>query len=115
MKIVKKSIQENINNVTRFIVLSKSDSYRTGTDKTSIVFSTEDKPGSLYRVLQILNLWDINMSRIESRPTKNSLGKYIFFVDISGHHKDEDLNDALTMIKRKTSFLKLLGSYQLVK
>ena len=115
LNIIKTSIQDNINNVTRFIVLSRKDSEKTGKDKTSIIFSTEDKPGSLYRILQILDLWNINMSRIESRPTKNSLGKYIFFVDINGHHKDEDLNDALTMIRRKTSFFKLLGSYQLIE
>ena len=51
------------------------------------------------------------MSRIESRPAKNKLGKYIFFVDLAGHREDDDLRDALTMVKRKTSFFKLLGSY----
>lgn len=104
-------IQDGSNNFTRFIVAAAGDSVRTGMDKTSIVFSTEDKPGSLYRILDIFNLWDVNMTRIESRPAKNQLGRYIFFVDIMGHRDDSDINDALTMIKKKTSFFKFLGSY----
>ncbi len=106
-----RDIQDNDKNFTRFVVVAMQDGARTGRDKTSIVFSTEDKPGSLYRVLDILNLWDINMSRIESRPAKNQLGRYIFFVDIAGHREDDDLKDAITMIRKKTSFFKLLGSY----
>lgn len=104
-------IQDNDKNFTRFVAVALQDGVKTGRDKTSIVFSTEDKPGSLYRVLDILNLWDINMSRIESRPAKNQLGRYIFFVDIIGHKDDDDLQDAITMIRKKTSFFKLLGSY----
>jgi len=104
-------IQDGENNFTRFVVIANEDNERTGYDKTSIVFSTEDRPGSLYRILDIFNLWDINMTRIESRPAKNQLGRYIFFVDINGHRDDEDIRDALTMVKRKTSFFKFLGSY----
>lgn len=104
-------IHDNENNFTRFVVISKADSPKTGNDKTSIVFSTEDKPGSLYKILDIFNLLDINMTRIESRPAKDRLGRYIFFVDVSGHREDEDLRDAIAMIKRKTSFFKFLGSY----
>lgn len=111
LDVLRQDIQDHDSNFTRFVVLGRSDAERTGNDKTSIVFSTEDKPGSLYRILQIFNLWDINMTRIESRPAKNRLGRYIFFVDLLGHREDDDLRDALTMVKRKTSFLKILGSY----
>jgi prephenate dehydratase len=111
LEVAKADIQDHNNNHTRFIVLGRQDAPRGGNDKTSIVFSTEDKPGSLYRVLDIFNLWDINMARIESRPAKHKLGRYIFFVDLLGHREDGDLRDALTMVKRKTSFLKILGSY----
>jgi prephenate dehydratase len=111
LEVLARNIQDADNNFTRFIVIAKSDSERTGNDKTSIVFSTENRPGSLYRVLDIFNLWDINMTRIESRPAKEQLGMYIFFVDIIGHRDDDDIRDALAMVKRKTSFFKFLGSY----
>jgi len=111
LDVIAHGIQDGDNNFTRFVIVSKEDSHKSGHDKTSIVFSTEDRPGSLYRVLDIFNLWDINMTRIESRPAKNRLGKYIFFVDIEGHREDDDMRDALTMVKRKTSFFKFLGSY----
>lgn len=111
LEILEKNIQDNENNETRFVVLSKKAASKTGKDKTSIVFATEDKPGSLYRILDIFSLWDINLTKIESRPQKNKLGRYIFFVDLEGHIENPDLKDALTMVKRKTSFYKFLGSY----
>lgn len=111
LKILASNIQDAKNNYTRFVVLSKKLKNKTGKDKTSIVFSTENKPGSLYKILDIFSLWDINMTRIESRPAKNELGQYIFFVDIDGHIEDQDVYDALTMIKRKTSFYRFIGSY----
>lgn len=111
LDIIRSSIQDKDNNQTRFVVVSKKDFKRTGADKTSIVFSTEDRPGSLYRILDIFSLWDINMTRIESRPKKNRLGRYIFFVDFIGHREDGDVRDALAMVERKTSFYKFLGSY----
>lgn len=111
LEVLAPKIQDGDNNLTRFVVISKEDSARTGNDKTSIVFSTEDRPGSLYRILDIFNLWDVNMTRIESRPAKNQLGRYIFFVDVMGYKDDENVRDAITMIKRRTSFFKFLGSY----
>ena len=111
LDIARMDIQDNDNNLTRFIIVGRTGTARTGRDKTSIVFSTEDEPGSLYSVLGIFNLWGINLSRIESRPAKNKLGKYIFFVDLIGHSEDGDMKDALTMVKRKTTFFKFLGSY----
>lgn len=111
LEILATNIQDVYTNRTRFVVVSNGDTLKTGSDKTSLVFSTEDKPGSLYGILDIFNLWDINMTRIESRPAKNQLGRYVFFVDIEGHCEDDNVKDALTMIKRKTSFYKFLGSY----
>lgn len=111
LEVLAKDIHDGNKNSTRFVVISKKDTPKTGLDKTSIVFSTDNKPGSLYKILDIFNLWDINMTRIESRPAKNQLGRYIFFVDISGHQEDDEVKDALTMIRKKTSFYKFLGSY----
>jgi prephenate dehydratase len=111
LEIMDRSVQDNKNNMTRFIIISKEEGMKTGDDKTSIVFSTDNKPGSLYRILDIFNLWDINMTRIESRPAKYEFGKYIFIIDIKGHMDDPDIKDALTMVRRKTTFFKLLGSF----
>jgi prephenate dehydratase len=112
LKVIEENIQDNENNVTRFVAISISDCKDiTQENKTSIVFSCEDTPGSLYRILDIFNLWDINLTKIESRPARNQLGKYIFFVDIKGHKDDNDVREALVMVSRKTSFFRMLGSY----
>ncbi len=113
LEVLRRDVQDNDSNTTRFVAISRNDSERTGNDKTSIVFSAEDRPGSLYSVLEIFNIWDINLTKIESRPAKNKLGKYIFFVDMNGHRDDGDIRDALRMVMRKTSFYKLLGSYRI--
>ena len=111
LEIIKSNIQDQDNNHTRFVIVAGEPANSTGNDKTSIVFSTNNTPGSLYRVLDIFSLWDINMTRIESRPSKVMLGQYIFFIDIDGHEQDQDVHDALTMVKRKASWYKHLGSY----
>ncbi|HEY5583540.1 MAG TPA: prephenate dehydratase [Ruminiclostridium sp.] len=111
LEILASNVQDAQNNRTRFVIISKALKMRTGSDKTSIVFSTDNKPGSLYKILDIFSLWDINMTKIESRPAKNVLGQYIFFIDIDGHIEDQDVLDALTMIQRKTSFYRFMGSY----
>lgn len=115
LDILQQGIEDNKSNRTRFVVVAGEDVPPTGNDKTSIVFSVEDKPGNLYRILDIFNLWDINMTRIESRPAKSGLGKYVFFIDIHGHSNDNDVSEALTMVRRKTSFYKFLGSYPCAK
>jgi prephenate dehydratase len=100
-------------NQTRFVVLAKKDHPRTGRDKTSIVFSiAKDRPGGLHDVLGEIAIRNINLTKIESRPSKKALGDYYFFADMQGHRKDTIIAEALADIKRKTSFLKLLGSYR---
>ncbi len=112
LEIIRPNIQDTDNNETRFVVVSKDDHEPTGSDKTSIIFSIyEDKPGGLYNVLGIFQENNINLTKIESRPSKKGLGKYLFFVDFNGHHEDELIQKILDEIEDKTYFLKVLGSY----
>jgi prephenate dehydratase len=116
LKVVHKNIQSNKNNSTQFILLTKTNtSLPKMGHSTSIAFSTEDKPGELYKILDIFAIWDLNMTKIMSRPTKNKQGEYVFYVEISNYTSISDVSDALTMIKRKTSFFKNLGSYNMVE
>lgn len=99
-------------NKTRFAVLAKQDHPRTGRDKTSIVFAgKKDKPGSLHDILSVFAVRNINLTKIESRPSKKALGDYYFFADMEGHQQDPVVAEALQEVKKKASFLKLLGSY----
>ena len=104
------SIQDDNKNATRFLVITKEDTRFKSIDKTSIVFSTENKPGELYKILDIISIWDLNMTKIESRPKKHELGTYCFFADLESNNLN-DLQDALKMVERKTIFYKNLGSY----
>ena len=100
-------------NITRFVVLSKLASMKpTGKDKTSIVFNfNEDSPGSLFEVLKPFAIRKINLTKIESRPTRKQLGRYYFFIDIEGHAENLDMKDVLKEMVRLTSKVKILGSY----
>lgn len=112
LEILKHNIQDTDNNETRFVVVSNNDHEPTGRDKTSIIFSIyEDKPGALYDVLGIFQKNNINLTKIESRPSKKGLGKYLFFVDFYCHRKDAIFDNIIKEIDEKTYFLKVLGSY----
>ena len=112
LKILKENIQDTDNNETRFVVISNSDHDSTGRDKTSIIFSIyEDEPGGLYDILGIFKKNNINLTKIESRPSKAGLGKYMFFIDFVGHRKDSIIGNILDDIKENTYFFKVLGSY----
>lgn len=112
LEILQSNIQDVDNNETRFVVVSKKDHEMTGKDKTSIIFSIyEDKPGGLYNILGIFEKNNINLTKIESRPSKKGLGKYLFFVDFNGHKDDELIQSILEEIDNHTYFLKVLGSY----
>ena len=112
LKVIDRNIQENFNNETRFVVLDKDDSPITGKDKTSISLSLfEDKPGGLYELLGLFAEKGINLTKIESRPSKEGLGHYIFFIDLEGHRLDDDISAILKDLEDNTSFFKVLGSY----
>ena len=112
LEILESDIQDTDNNATRFVVLSNNDHEPTGKDKTSIIFSIyEDRPGGLYNILGIFQKENINLTKIESRPSRKGLGKYLFFVDFEGHIEDEVIKDIISEIDNHTYFLKVLGSY----
>ena len=105
-------IQDQASNVTRFVVLAATDHPPTGNDKTSLCFSfAEDRPGALCEVLQEFAQRSINLAKVESRPSKESLGRYIFLVDLEGHREDIVINEALARVREKAALFKILGSY----
>ncbi len=112
MEILGEGVQDSSSNVTRFVVLAHSDHPRTGKDKTSLCFSfQEDKPGALYNALGVFAHRDINLTKIESRPSKQSLGDYIFLIDMHGHREDPVIAAAIETVRIHTSMLKVFGSY----
>ena len=113
LDILEEDIQDYDNNVTRFVLISKNPQEEvTGEDKTSIVISLNgDKPGGLYEILRLFADANINLTKIESRPSKKGLGKYLFFVDMQGHVNESHISKTLSAIESKVSMLKILGSY----
>ena len=111
MQILAKDIADNLENYTRFFVLSTKDAKPTGKDKTSIIFSAAHKPGSLYNALGEFAKRDINLTKIESRPTKQTAWEYNFYLDFAGHRTDKKCAEALKALEQYTIFIKLLGSY----
>ena len=111
LKVLKAHIEDNINNYTRFLVLSLKSPERTGKDKTSVMLSVKDKVGALYELLRPFASHGVNLTKIESRPSRRKAWEYIFFVDIEGHTEEDRVKHALAEIKSRCLFLKILGSY----
>ncbi|MBR1735986.1 MAG: prephenate dehydratase [Firmicutes bacterium] len=110
--IIEENIQDSDENYTEFVVISKNDTSKPiKGHKTSIAFSTANEPGTLFKVLSILAIWDLNMTRIVSRPMRNRCGEYVFYIDIYGEYDEKDMCAAFERIENKTSFFKILGSY----
>lgn len=105
------NIEDDPSNTTRFLVLGNVPTQPTGKDKTSLVCSTPNKPGALAAVLDIFNKASINIVRLESRPARNCVWEYIFYVDIDGHSDDIAISGALKELASKTTLLKILGAY----
>jgi len=111
LEILENSIQDSPNNTTRFLIIGPNGCPPTGDDKTSLMFSVQDKPGALFSALAPFKDLKINMSKIESRPSKRKAWEYFFFVDIDGHAEDGPLVKALAELQKHCSFVKILGSY----
>jgi len=111
LKFIAKHIEDYKNNYTRFFILSKNFPNKTGSDKTSIMFSLQDKPGALYNALKPFKNANINLTKIESRPAKMRKWEYIFFVDFIGHIEEEKVQKTLDEVKMFCIELVHLGSY----
>ncbi len=109
--IIKEGIANNSNNFTRFLVFSRENTNETENDKTSIIFSVKHEPGALHQILKEFNDNDINLTKIESRPNKNTNWEYNFFVDFLGHYSNSKIKSVLDTISKNTLFLKVIGSY----
>jgi chorismate mutase / prephenate dehydratase len=104
-------IQDNVANATRFLVLGHQCSPPTGDDRTSIMYSLVDRVGALYHALAPFRRYRINMTKIESRPSKRKAWEYFFFVDCDGHMEDRRLAKAISLLSEHCSYVKVLGSY----
>lgn len=115
LKTVERNIQDRSDNVTRFLVISRTMPHRTGRDRTSVLFSIKDRVGGLLNILRPFSEHGLNLSRIQSRPSRGQVWEYIFFIDFSGHVEDENVTRALEAVRSECQFLKILGSYPLAE
>ncbi len=115
MEIIASEIEDNPNNFTRFFILSQQDSPPSGNDKTSIVFSVKHRPGALYEFLKELATRNINLTKLESRPTRQKPWDYNFYLDFEGHREDKASREALEYLEETSLFVKVLGSYPKAK
>lgn len=111
LKILKRDIEDNPNNVTRFLAIGRKSPSRSGRDKTSILFSVKDEAGILYRMLEPFYRNKINLTKIESRPLKKKVWEYVFFLDMDGHIEDRKVGEAIRCLEGHCLFVKVLGSY----
>ncbi len=111
LKVFASNIEDNPDNTTRFLIIGTHETAPSGNDKTSLLLSSRNKPGALQRLLAPLAKNGINMTRIESRPSRETRWEYVFFIDIDGHARDRKLARALAALEKEAAFLKLLGSY----
>ena len=105
------NIEDEPNNTTRFLILGKHDAGPSGRDKTSLIMSAPNRTGALHELLQPLSAAGVSMCRLESRPARNALWEYVFYVDIEGHRDDPAIKAALDKLAASAAYLKTLGSY----
>jgi prephenate dehydratase len=111
-EVLESGVEDYAGNQTRFVVIGRGISARTGRDKTSLaLFMKKDRPGALLMILSEFAYGDINLTKIQSRPTKRQLGDYMFFVDLEGHVDDPHVRLALDCLRLKLREVKVLGSY----
>ena len=113
--VIQEGIEDNTSNYTRFLILSKESAQVSSTAKTSIIFSVKHEAGALYQIINEFYQHKINLTKIESRPNKNTAWEYNFYVDFEGLQDESSINDMLQKLKNHSTFLKILGSYPAAK
>lgn len=111
LEIVSRQIEDESDNTTRFIVVGREDIGPSGNDKTSIMVSTHNQPGALYKLLEPFHRQGVSLTSIETRPSRTGMWSYVFFIDFEGHRDDEIIRQVLAEIDRDALEIKLLGSY----
>ncbi len=111
LKILAKNIEDEPDNTTRFLIIGRLAAPATGNDKTSLLVSTGNQPGALYKMLEPFSEHGVSLTKIESRPSRRGSWNYVFFVDVDGHKNADKVSKALKNIEKKVSLLKILGSY----
>jgi len=111
LKIIARSVEDSSHNVTRFLVIGRTEAKPTKKDKTSLMISLKDRVGALHDMLTAFKNHKINLTKIESRPSKVRPWEYYFFIDLSGHHLDRKVDEALREVKKVSQYIKVLGSY----
>jgi chorismate mutase/prephenate dehydratase len=111
LDVLEQDIQDNAANATRFLVLGRQCSPPTGDDRTSLMVSVADKVGALHHAIAAFRRYKINMTKIESRPSKRKAWEYFFFIDCDGHVQDRKVSKAVALLERESSYVKVLGSY----
>ena len=111
LNILESDIQDNAANATRFLVLGKQCRPATGEDRTSIMVSIDHSVGALHRAIAPFQSLELNMSKIESRPSKRKAWEYFFFIDFDGHMDDSKVKEAVALLERECNSVKILGSY----
>lgn len=111
LHILNRHIEDEADNTTRFLIIGQQAAGVSGQDKTSLLLTTDNQPGALYRILAPFAAHGISLSKIESRPSHQGIWEYVFFIDVEGHRDDAALTAALQELAPQVRFLKILGSY----
>jgi chorismate mutase/prephenate dehydratase len=111
LTVLARNIEDQPNNTTRFVVIGSQQPLPSGRDKTSLAMSARNRPGAMHELLTPFAENNVDMTRLESRPSRTGLWEYVFFVDLKGHQQDSNVARALEQLRERASFLKILGSY----
>jgi chorismate mutase / prephenate dehydratase len=111
LKILSEKIEDQPDNSTRFLIIGNQQVPPSGNDKSSVIISMRNEPGALYDLLEPFRTHRVDLTSVESRPSKTGAWNYVFFIDFNGHQEDANVKAALTEVGKRASDLKILGSY----